>query len=80
MATDALISGGGQIATVPPEIMESLNKVLPPAWSHANPIDVLGDAPPDRYAHTLQAAVQNPDSDGLLVILTPQAMTAAGCS
>ena len=75
LATDALIAGGGQLAAVPPAVMESLNHVLPSAWSHANPIDVLGDAPPDRYAQTLQAASQNPDSDGLLVILTPQAMT-----
>jgi acetyltransferase len=75
LATDTLIGGGGQLATLSAETTESLNKILPPAWSHANPIDVLGDAPPDRYAQTLNVAAQNPDSDGLLVILTPQAMT-----
>ncbi|HJS09421.1 MAG TPA: CoA-binding protein, partial [Pirellulales bacterium] len=75
LAADALIAGGGQLAALPPAVMESLNQILPAAWSHANPIDVLGDAPPDRYAQTLHLAAQNPDSDGLLVILTPQAMT-----
>jgi acetyltransferase len=75
LATDTLIAGGGELATLPAETIESLGKFLPPAWSHANPIDVLGDAPPDRYAQTLNVAAQNPDSDGLLVILTPQAMT-----
>ncbi|MDQ2997882.1 MAG: GNAT family N-acetyltransferase, partial [Chloroflexota bacterium] len=47
---------------------------LPPHWSHNNPIDILGDAGPDRYAAAARLAMQNPDSDGLLVILTPQAM------
>jgi acetyltransferase len=75
LATDTLIGGGGQLATLPPAVVEALNRILPPAWSHANPIDVLGDAPPDRYAQTLNVAAQNPDGDGLLVILTPQAMT-----
>jgi acetyltransferase len=75
LATDTLIGGGGQLATLSAETVESLNRILPSAWSHANPIDVLGDAPPDRYTQTLNVAAQNPDSDGLLVILTPQAMT-----
>jgi acetyltransferase len=75
LATDTLIGGGGQLASLPAETIESLGKFLPPAWSHANPIDVLGDAQPDRYAQTLNVAAQNPDSDGLLVVLTPQAMT-----
>jgi acetyltransferase len=49
--------------------------VLPATWSHANPIDIIGDAPPDRYAAALDILAHDPDSDGLLVILTPQAMT-----
>jgi acetyltransferase len=77
LATDALISGGGHLTEISPETMEKLNGFLPPAWSHNNPIDVLGDAPPDRYAKTLELAAQDPHSDGLLVILTPQAMTDA---
>jgi acetyltransferase len=49
--------------------------VLPAVWSHNNPIDIIGDAPPDRYAKALEVAAADPDTDGLLVILTPQAMT-----
>ena len=47
----------------------------PPHWSHGNPIDILGDADPDRYAKALEIAVKDPNSDGLLVILAPQGMT-----
>ncbi len=53
----------------------ALDGVLPGHWSHANPIDVLGDADPERYAQSLELAAKDPGSDGLLVILTPQAMT-----
>ena len=49
--------------------------MLPSAWSHANPVDVLGDADPARYARAVEIVAADPSSDGLLVILTPQAMT-----
>jgi acetyltransferase len=77
LATDALLTTGGALAEVSKETMEELNKVLPPVWSHNNPIDVIGDAGPDLYAKTLEVAGRDPNSDGLLVILTPQAMTDA---
>lgn len=57
------------------ETEAKLNEILPPHWSHGNPIDVLGDASPERYARTLEVAAADPNSDGLLVILTPQAMS-----
>ncbi len=75
LATDALIRGGGELATLAPETIAALNAVLPPHWSQQNPIDILGDADPERYAQALAIAAQDPNSDGLLVILTPQAMT-----
>jgi len=75
LATDALIQGGGQLTVLSPETMAALNAKLPAAWSHNNPVDILGDASPERYADTLQIAAQDPASDGLLVILTPQDMT-----
>ena len=75
LATDALILGGGELSEISPETMTALNEFLPGAWSHNNPIDVLGDAGPEIYAKTLQVAGNDPNSDGLLVILTPQAMT-----
>jgi acetyltransferase len=75
LATDALIGEGGELAEVSPGTMEELNGFLPAPWSHGNPVDVLGDATPDRYARTLEVAADDPESDGLLVILTPQDMT-----
>ncbi len=77
LATDTLLQTGGQLTSISAKSMEELNVFLPPAWSHNNPIDVLGDAGPDRYAKALDVAGRDPQSDGLLVILTPQAMTDA---
>ena len=75
IATDALITNRGELAELAPETVSALDQVLPPEWSHNNPIDILGDASPERYAKTLEIAARDPNSDGLLVILTPQAMT-----
>jgi acetyltransferase len=75
LATDALITGGGELAHLSDETMEALNGILPAAWSHNNPVDILGDASPQRYAEALATAAKDPNSDGLMVILTPQAMT-----
>jgi acetyltransferase len=75
LATDALIGGGGELAPVPDETLEELNRILPAAWSHGNPIDILGDAPPSLYRQATEIAAANPESDGMLVILTPQDMT-----
>jgi len=73
--TDALISNGGELAEIPNKTIEDLNNILPGAWSHNNPVDILGDADPIRYAKSLELLAANPLSDGTLVILTPQAMT-----
>jgi acetyltransferase len=75
LATDALITNGGELAKISPETMEEFNKLLPAAWSHNNPVDILGDASPERYAKALEIAAKDANSDGILVILTPQAMT-----
>jgi acetyltransferase len=75
IATDALLLGGGELATLSPETVTALDAVLPQHWSHGNPIDILGDAGPTRYAQALELVARDPGSDGLLVILTPQAMT-----
>jgi acetyltransferase len=75
LATDSLITNGGELATLSPETMEEYNKLLPAAWSHNNPVDILGDASPERYGKALEIAAKDPNSDGILVILTPQAMT-----
>jgi len=75
LATDALIQGGGELSELSPEAMAAYNEVLPPTWSHNNPVDIIGDASPERYAKALEIAGRDPNSDGMLVILTPQAMT-----
>lgn len=75
LATDALIQTGGELATLSPQTLTALDQMLPSHWSHGNPIDILGDADPERYVKALEIAARDPNSDGLLVILTPQAMT-----
>ena len=75
LATDALITAGGELTVLSEETIEELNQILPPQWSHGNPIDILGDAGPERYAKAVEIAAKDPNSDGLLVVLTPQAMT-----
>jgi acetyltransferase len=75
MATDALMTDGGQLAPLGPATLTALNAVLPPFWSHANPIDVLGDATPERYRKVVEVCAKDAAIQGLLVLLTPQAMT-----
>ena len=75
LATDSLVAEGGELAELSPESLRRLDEFLPAHWSHNNPIDVLGDADSERYARALEIASQDPNSDGLLVILAPQGMT-----
>ncbi len=77
LATDRLIKQGGQLAELSEETMTKLNAVLPPVWSHGNPVDVLGDATSERYKAATEIILQDGGVDGVLVILTPQAMTHA---
>ena len=74
LATDALIEDKGELAPLSAETMAALDAILPAAWSHSNPIDILGDADPKRYASSLEITAKDPNIDGLLTILTPQAM------
>ncbi|MFQ5398314.1 MAG: GNAT family N-acetyltransferase [Anaerolineae bacterium] len=76
LATDALIAGGSRLASISDGTMAKLDEILPPHWSHNNPIDILGDAGPKRYQAVIELMADDPENDGLLVILTPQAMTA----
>jgi len=75
LATDALIGLGAELASLSDSSRQALDNLLPPHWSHGNPIDVLGDADPDRYARAIEIAMKDPGSDGLLAILAPQGMT-----
>jgi acetyltransferase len=75
LATDAIERSGLQLARFEPKIIRALEEFLPDAASAANPVDVLGDARSDRYRFALEEVVKDPNVDGVLVILTPQAMT-----
>ncbi len=75
LATDALERSGLKLARFDPERIRALEQFLPDAASAANPVDVLGDARADRYKFALEQVVSDPHVDGVLVILTPQAMT-----
>lgn len=75
MATDTLIASKGELVKLSDDTMKKLNDYLPPFWSHGNPVDVLGDATPERYAVATDIVLQDPGVDAVLAILTPQAMT-----
>ncbi len=77
LSTDELIIAGGEIATLTEGAYGALDALLPPFWSHNNPVDVLGDADAQRYAKAVDIVANDAGNDGLLVILTPQAMTDA---
>ena len=77
LATDALIAAGGELTEISPETIATYNSFLPDAWSHNNPVDILGDAESERYAKALEIASKDVNTDGMLVILTPQGMTDA---
>ncbi len=76
MATDSLISWGGKLVKLSDETMDKLNEYLPPFWSRGNPVDVLGDATPERFARATEIVLEDKEVDAVLVLLTPQAMTA----
>jgi acetyltransferase len=75
LATDALVAGGGELSDLSEETMKAFDAFLPAQWSHNNPVDILGDAEPERYAKSLEIAAKDPSIDGMLVVLTPQDMT-----
>lgn len=75
LATDGLITTGGKLATLTPGTIEKLNGFLPKDSHRGNPIDISGDADSNRYAKTLEVVLQDSNTDGVLVILTPQSGT-----
>ncbi len=76
IATDRAADLGLSLATLSDATMTRLNEVLPPTWSHGNPVDVIGDATAERYESAIAACMADDSVDGVLTILTPQAMTA----
>ena len=76
LATDMLVGEGGQVATLSQEAFQKLDAILPAHWSRNNPVDV-GDATSDRFAKAIEIVSKDENSDAVLAILTPQAMTDA---
>jgi len=75
MAADRATDRGIQLSKLSDETKAALSQVLPDVWSHNNPVDIIGDAPPERYSQAVEICLADPEVDGALVILTPQAMT-----
>ena len=77
MATDVLMDKQGRLAELAPETVETLNQVLPATWSHNNPVDIIGDAPPDRYIDALKALVEDKDVAAIHVLNCPTAVASS---
>src|SRR5215831_18742443 len=75
LATDALLANGGQLASLSQDTHDTLNQLLPSAWSHNNPVDTLGDCGPETYVQALEAVAKDPNCDAVLSILAPQGMS-----
>lgn len=75
IATDAVERSGLAMAEFTPETIRHLQETLPPNANVFNPIDVIGDATPDRYAVAIKAALADPNVDGLIILFTPQAVS-----
>jgi acetyltransferase len=77
LATDALMSGEGTLASLAASTVSSLNHVLPANWSHGDPVDIVGDAPASRYVDALRAVLADPGVDAALLIHAPTAIVPA---
>jgi acetyltransferase len=75
LAADSIIAAGGELAEISAATMDQLNQLLPPHWSRSNPVDILGDALPDKYAKVMEIVAADTSNDGLLAINCPQGMS-----
>lgn len=77
LATDALLDRDGVLAELSAETIRTLDAALPPTWSHGNPVDIIGDAPPKRYADALSILLKAREVDGVLVLNCPTAVASS---
>jgi acetyltransferase len=75
LAVDELVERGGELAVLGDPTLGRLEKVLPPSWSRGNPIDIVGDAPPERFARAVDVMLQDHQCDALLVLHCPTAIS-----
>jgi acetyltransferase len=80
MAADSAAENGVALAELSPAALAALDRALPPQWSRANPIDIIGDAPPERFAAAAAAALADPGVDALLALYAPVAVTEPGAA
>ncbi len=76
MAVDALMDHGGRLAELSEETIAALGAVLPPTWSRGNPVDIIGDAPPERYGKSLEILLKDKGTDAILVLNCPTAIAS----
>ncbi|PLX36042.1 MAG: GNAT family N-acetyltransferase [Hyphomicrobiales bacterium] len=76
LATDRAEDLGVNIAELDKKTLDKLDKALPAYWSHGNPVDILGDALPEKYGEAVEACLRDKNVDGVLALMTPQAMSA----
>ena len=77
LAADELHDAGGTLAMLSPELQNSLDRVLPAGWSHANPIDIIGDAGPERYRAAFSELLADETSNAILVMQCPTALASS---
>jgi acetyltransferase len=77
MAADSLERLGGRLARLSPESLRALDACLPPNWSQANPVDIIGDAPVDRYVSTLDVLLKETQADAVLFLHAPSAIVGS---
>ncbi|HEY9012093.1 MAG TPA: GNAT family N-acetyltransferase, partial [Devosia sp.] len=80
LAVDELLDRGCELATLETRAIAALDRCLPPTWSHANPIDIIGDATPDRYGASMEAAASDPGVDLILAMNCPTALASPAAS
>ncbi|HCQ63648.1 MAG TPA: GNAT family N-acetyltransferase [Rhodobacteraceae bacterium] len=76
LATDPVVDAGGRLAELGADTLAQLDAALPPTWSRANPVDIIGDATGARYADTMKAICEDPNTDAVLVLNCPTAIAS----
>lgn len=77
IAVDRLLDERGTLSELTPETLAALDEVLPTTWSHGNPVDIVGDAPPERYQAALEILMQDKTTDAVLVMNCPTALASS---
>lgn len=77
LAVDSLKDLGGQLADLAPETLDGLNRFLPRGWSRGNPVDIVGDADPERYKAALSKVIDDPNTDAVLVLYCPTSISSS---